>query len=118
MLLLLNIMGVVLFGAMMVLGFKWMRRYLVNGDWFSIGALCSLYLLFFPILLGAVFGIVNTFPLGMQKHCRIILIPLGKFALYGSIFGLILFVSCGAARNITANAKARIKKYKKKPNQR
>jgi hypothetical protein len=112
MLLLFNTVGITLFITIGVLGLNWIKQQLVNRDWFSAGALCSLYLVFFPWLLGGVIGIVSTFPVGMQKQCGIILVPLSKFALCGSVFGLILFVSCGAAHNVTANAKAGIKNKK------
>lgn len=84
-------------------------------DWLSAGLFCSLYLGLFTIVLGAVLGIVEVVvPLSIQKYVRPVVGPIAKFALFGSSMGLVFFGFLGIARDVRADIKARIKKYRER----
>lgn len=121
MLLFANLLSIPVFIFLMLVVFKLIKKvYASENDWLTTGLFCSLYLELFAVILGAVSGVVAVVvPLALQKNIWVVLIPLAKFSLFGSSAGLVFFFLLIATRDVTADVKARIKKYReKKLNQR
>jgi len=116
MLLLVNLLGVPIFVFLMLVVFKLIKKIHHNEkDWLWTGMFCSLCLELFAIILGAVSGVVAVaIPPALQNNIGIVLIPLDKFSLFGSSAGLVFFFLLIAIRDVTADIKARIKKYREK----
>ncbi len=106
-----NCMGGIVFFILIAMMSKWLKLpFQGDGDkdWLAIGVFSSLYLLLFTLLLGAIYGIVAAaVPQPTQKYFWVVLIPLGKFALYGSSIGLVLSACLGVACNVKASIKMR-----------
>lgn len=119
--LLVNLLSVSIFIFLILFAFKLIKKtHVSEKDWLSTGLFCSLYLELFTAILGAVSGVVAVaIPQASQKNIWIVLIPLVKFSFFGSSAGLVFFFLLIAIRDVTADVKARIKKYReKKLNQR